>query len=127
MSQQKVSRNLAQVKRALLPLFSLFVLKFVGYRYLIPKVQNCKKRIINYHPRSSKAHYLTHLLSNVRLITMNRAFGTRRFIDLVRALVNTLLCISEQLLAFFTQAFHRMMMFPAKNLNHFLNSVSFPI
>ncbi len=54
-------------------------------------------RMINYHPWARPSHHRPHLLTHVRLITMNRAFLAGRLLIAELAPIQTGLGITQQL------------------------------
>ena len=59
----------------------------------------CLYRMIKHHPRTSPSHHRSHLLTHVRLITMDRAFLAGRLLIPELAPVKTSLSITQQLQA----------------------------
>ena len=63
----------------------------------------CLYRMIKHHPRTSPSHHCSHLLTHVRLITMDRAFLAGRFLIPELAPIQTGLGITQQLRAVLTK------------------------
>jgi len=95
--------------------------------HLIQVMQDRKDRMKKHHARAGIAHYFTHLLAHLRLITMHRTFGASGFVFLKRAFINAQHCIVEQLPALGAQALCLPMLTAAIDIDHGPDGAPFSI
>ena len=88
---------------------------------------DCKKRMIQNHPRSRESHYLTDLFSLLRFITVYLTVCTECLLLHKRTFLDSKLCVIGKFLTdrahLSALTFFFGMIFPAVQLDHFFHNV----
>ena len=92
----------------------------------IHQMEDRQNRVAIQHSRPSVRHDRPYLLSQGRLVAMDGAFCTRRLVDTVRAPLEALHRVLQQISALLTQPLCRHMLFAAVDANHRFNGLLLP-